>query len=128
MKDFRELNVWHKAHELTLAVYRITAAFPREELYGLTSQIRRSSSSISANVAEGCGRDGDAELARFCSIAMGSASELEYHLLLARDLKLIKPADYKAIAQQSIQVKRMLGAFLRTLKGGRRSLAAEAES
>ena len=88
MKDFRELQVWRKAHELTLAVYQITASFPREELYGLTAQLRRAGSSIAANLAEGCGRNGDAELARFCSIAMGSASELEYHLLLARDLKL----------------------------------------
>jgi len=88
VKDFRELQVWRKAHELTLAVYQITASFPREELYGLTAQLRRAGSSIAANLAEGCGRNGDAELARFCSIAMGSASELEYHLLLARDLKL----------------------------------------
>ena len=93
MKDFRELKVWRKAHELTLAVYQITASFPREELYGLTAQLRRASSSIAANLAEGCGRNGDAELARFCSMAMGSASELEYHLLLARDLKLIRPQE-----------------------------------
>ena len=90
MKDFRELKVWQKAHQLTLAVYRTTAAFPREELYGLTSQLRRAGSSIAANLAEGCGRNGDMEFARFCSMAMGSASELEYHLLLAKDLKLIK--------------------------------------
>ena len=86
MKDFRTLTVWQQAHQLTLAVYRITARFPREEVYGLTAQRRRSSASIAANVAEGCGRSGDAEFARFCSIAMGSASEAEYHLLLATDL------------------------------------------
>lgn len=95
MKDFHELKVWHKAHQLALAVYRLTASFPREELYGLTSQLRRSSSSIPANLAEGCGRNGDAELARFCSIAAGSASELEYQLLLAKDLELIKVGDYE---------------------------------
>jgi four helix bundle protein len=83
MQDFRDLRVWVLAHEVTLAVYRITAAFPREELFGLTSQIRRSAASIPANLAEGCGRNGNAEFARFCSIAMGSASELDYHLLLA---------------------------------------------
>jgi four helix bundle protein len=87
VKDFRDLKVGQKAHPLTLAVYRITASFPREELYGLTSQLRGSSSSISAHRAEGCGRNGDAELARFGSIAMGSASELDYRLLLARDLE-----------------------------------------
>ena len=84
MKDFHDLLVWRKAHALTLAVYRLTAGFPRAEMYGLTSQLRRSSSSIPANLAEGCGRSGDGELYRYCSIAMGSASETEYHLLLAQ--------------------------------------------
>ena len=90
MKDFRQLKVWQKSHELTLVLYKLTASFPREETYGLTAQVRRAASSISANLAEGCGRNGDAELARFCSIASCSAIELEYHLLLARDLKFIK--------------------------------------
>ena len=115
MKDFRELKVWQKAHQLTLAVYELTATFPREELYGLTAQLRRAGSSIAANLAEGCGRNGDAELARFCSIAMGSASELEYHLLLARDLKLIKPKDYEALNQQATELKRMLTALMQKL-------------
>ncbi|MFQ5961877.1 MAG: four helix bundle protein, partial [Candidatus Methylomirabilales bacterium] len=74
MRDFRELKVWEKAHHLTLAVYNATTTFPRDELYGLTSQIRRSCASIPANIAEGCGRGGDAEFARFLQIAMGSAS------------------------------------------------------
>ena len=86
MKDFRELKVWEKAHQLTLSVYQVSHRFPKEELYGLTSQIRRASASIPANIAEGCGKCGDAELARYLQIAMGSSSELEYHLLLARDL------------------------------------------
>jgi four helix bundle protein len=115
VKDFRQLQVWQKAHRLTWAVYRITAGFPREELYGLTTQLRRSSSSISANLAEGCGRNGDAELARFCSIAMGSASELDYHLLLARDLKLINSKDYEQLAQQTTEIKRMLTGLLQKL-------------
>ena len=115
VKDFRELKVWQKAHQLTLAVYELTATFPREELYGLTAQLRRAGSSIAANLAEGCGRNEDAELARFCSIAMGSASELEYHLLLARDLKLIKPKDYEALNQQATELKRMLTALMQKL-------------
>jgi four helix bundle protein len=119
MKDYRELKVWQKAHDLTLAVYRISASFPRAELYGLTSQLRRSCSSISANLAEGCGRNGDAELARFCSIAMGSASELDYHLLLARDLKLIDVKQYQQLAQRTSEVKRMLTGFFQTLKANR---------
>ena len=105
VKDFRDLQVWHKAHQLTLTVYRLTAPFPREELSGLTTQLRRSSSSIAANLAEGCGRNGDAELARFCAIAMGSASELEYHLLLARDLKLLNVTDYAELARQNDRSK-----------------------
>ena len=86
MKDFRDLNVWKKSHQLALATYRSTVRFPKEEIYGLTAQIRRAGASIPANIAEGCGRDGDAEFARFLKIAMGSASELEYHFLLACDL------------------------------------------
>jgi four helix bundle protein len=92
VQDFRELRVWQKAHQLTLTVYRMTSDFPRSEMYGLTSQIRRAASSIGANLAEGCGRTGDAEFARFRSIAMGSASELDYHLLL--DLKFLRPEDH----------------------------------
>ena len=119
VKDFHELKVWQKAHELTLAVYRATVDFPRAELYGLTSQLRRASASVAANLAEGCGRSGDAEFARFCSIAMGSASELEYHLLLARDLKLFKPSDYEKLAPRAIELKRMLTALIQKLKADR---------
>lgn len=84
MKDFKKLIVWKKAHEMTLNIYRTTKSFPKDEVYGLTSQLRRAASSIPANIAEGCGRNSDAELARFLQIAAGSASEVEYHLLLAR--------------------------------------------
>jgi four helix bundle protein len=86
LRNFRELKVWEKSHRLTLEVYQATTGFPREEMYGLTSQIRRASASIPANIAEGRGRSGVAELARFLHIATGSASELDYHLMLARDL------------------------------------------
>ena len=119
MKDFHQLKVWQKAHELTLALYQVTATFPREELYGLTSQLRRCSSSIPANLPEGCGRSGDAEFARFCSIAMGSASELEYHLLLAKDLKMIQPKNHAELSHHAIELKRMLTALLQKLKADR---------
>jgi four helix bundle protein len=89
MKDFKELKVWSKAHALTLFVYGVTRTFPKDEIYGLTSQLRRSAASIAANIAEGCGRRSDGELARFLQIARGSASETEYNLLLARDLRLL---------------------------------------
>jgi four helix bundle protein len=115
MKDFKGLKVWKKAHHLTLAVYKKTVTFPREELYGLTSQTRRSCVSIPANIAEGCGRRGDAELARFLQISMGSASELEYHLLLAHDLKLIENTDYESLNNDVTEVKRMLASFIKKL-------------
>src|SRR5262245_36766836 len=119
MKGFRDLKVWEKAHSLTLAIYQATALFPRDELYGLTSQLRRACASIPANIAEGCGRHGDAELSRFLQIAMGSASELEYHLLLARDLGLLKQSDYEHLTGDTIEVKRMLASFLQKLRADR---------
>jgi four helix bundle protein len=119
MKDFHELKVWQKAHQLTLAVYQVTAQFPREELYGLTRQLRRCSASIPANLAEGCGRKGDAEFARYCSIAMGSASELEYHLLLAKDLKFLRSRDHVELARRATEVKRMLTALIQKLTADR---------
>lgn len=86
MKDFRDFKVWEKAHDLVLETYRFTAGFPKHEMFGLVSQMRRCSASIPANIAEGCGRLGNAELHKFLQIACGSANELEYHFLLARDL------------------------------------------
>ncbi len=96
MKDFKELKVWEKAHALTLAVYQGTRCFPREEIYGLTSQLRRAASSVAANIVEGCGRRSDGEFTRFLQIARGSASELEYHLLLARDLHLLSESAFRS--------------------------------
>jgi four helix bundle protein len=87
VKDFRSLKVWERAHVLTLELYKVTTQFPREEMFGLSSQIRRAVASIAANIAEGYGRRGNSEFHRFLQIAAGSASELDYHLLLARDLK-----------------------------------------
>ena len=115
MKDFRKLQVWEKAHQLALTLYHVTASFPRDETYGLSSQIRRAASSIPSNIAEGCGREGDAELSRFCIIARGSARELEYQLLLARDLKLIPPNDYEHLSQQTVEIKRMLTVLVQKL-------------
>jgi four helix bundle protein len=116
MKNFRELKVWEKAHLLTIDVYRITATFPKEEIYGLTSQIRRASSSISANIAEGCGRGSDDDFRRFLQIAMGSASELEYHLLLAHDLEYLTHADYDRLSNAVIEIKRMLASLIVKIK------------
>jgi four helix bundle protein len=90
VKNYKELIVWKKAHQMTLDVYDVTRTFPREELYGLTSQLRRSAASIGANMAEGSGRRSNNEICRFLQIARGSASEAEYHILLARDLKMLR--------------------------------------
>ena len=119
MKNFRDLKVWEKAHRLALQVYRITSTFPKDELYGLTSQMRRASTSIPANVAEGCGRGGDAELSRYLRIAMGSASELEYHILLAKDLGLLKHETYQQTNRDTEEVKKMLAAFVGKIGQGR---------
>ncbi len=116
MKDFRELKVWTRSHELTLAVYKATAGFPQNELYGLTSQLRRSCSSIPANISEGCGRSGDAELARFLQIAAGSASELEYHLLLAHNLGFLEASSHERLTRETSEIKRMLTVFIQRLR------------
>ncbi len=116
MRNFRELKVWRKSHSLTLAVYEATVAFPKQELYGLTGQVRRSAASVPANIAEGCGSNGDAELARFLQIASGSASELEYHLLLAHELKLLKTPEYETLAREVTEIKRMLTSFIQKLR------------
>jgi four helix bundle protein len=116
VRDFRRLKVWVEGHELTLRVYEVTGGFPREELYGNVSQLRRCSASIPANIAEGCGRSGDAELKRFMLIAMGSASELEYHLLLANDLGYLDPKNYQDLLKATQEVKRMLSTFVTKLR------------
>jgi four helix bundle protein len=119
MKDFRQLKVWEKAHQLALAVYKATKEFPKEELYGLTSQIRRASMSIPTNIAEGCGRNTDADFARFLQMAMGSASETEYQLILAHDLDFLPQASYEKLHNEVEEVKRMLASLLKTLRADR---------
>jgi four helix bundle protein len=112
VRNFRALKVWEKSHRLVLAVYDATGSFPREEIYGLTAQLRRCCASIPSNIAEGCGRGSDAELGRSMLIAMGSASELEYHLLLARDLGYLSAKDYRDLSQRTGEVKRMLSTLI----------------
>lgn len=90
MRDFKKYDIWQLSHELTLEVYKITTLFPKEEMYGLTSQIRRASSSIPTNISEGCGRNSDAEFNQFLNIALGSALETEYLLILSKDLAYLK--------------------------------------
>jgi four helix bundle protein len=116
MTDFHDLQVWVKAHRLTIAVYRATEDFPVREQYGLTSQLRRSCSSVPANIAEGCGRTTPADFSRFLQIAMGSASETQYHLELARDLGFLDQSTHEMLSAEVVAVKRMLAAFIVKLR------------
>ena len=119
MKDFRGLKVWEKSHRLTLDVYAVTTSFPRLELYGLTSQIRRCSASIGANIAEGCGKRGNNEFQRYLQIASGSASELDYHLLLSRDLGFLRDTDYRELMIRLTEVRKMLTSLLQKIETDR---------
>jgi len=127
MKDFKELKVWQKAHQLTLKVYRCSKQFPSDERFGskqfpsderfgLTAHLCKTATSIPSNIAEGCGREGDRELARFLTIATGSASELEYQLLLAQDLNYLPADSHTAINAQVCELRRMLYRFVQSLK------------
>jgi four helix bundle protein len=116
MRNYEDLQVWQKAHGLTLAIYKSTQGFPNEERFGLTSQIRRSCSSIGANLAEGCGRRSDAEMARFVQIAMGSGAELSYHLRLARDLNFLSKTCFEPLRSDLSEVMRMLSSLSLRLK------------
>src|SRR5574337_550909 len=119
MKDFRQLKVWEKSHQLALAIYKVAAQFPKEELYGLTSQIRRASMSVPTNIAEGCGQNTDKGFARFLQVAMGSASETEYQLILARDLEFLPKDLYEKLHTDVEEVKRMLASLLKTIRSER---------
>ena len=111
MRDFKKLKVWQRSHQLALDVYKSTKDFPKNEQYGLISQMRRSAVSIPSNIAEGYGKEGQAEFARYLRIAMGSASELEYQLILSHDLKYISRELFQTIEDEVIQLKKMLVVF-----------------
>lgn len=116
MRNYMDLQVWEKAHKLTLAVYKGPQDFPKDERFGLTSQIRRSCASIAANLAEGCGRRSDGEMARYIQIAMGSGAELSYHLLLARDLGFLRNAQYFVWDSALSEVMRMLSSLSQKIR------------
>jgi four helix bundle protein len=116
MQDYRKLLVWEKAHQYVLSIYDMTVKFPNEERYGLTSQIRRATVSMPANIAEGCGRETNNELRRFLYIAMGSGSEVDYYLLLIHDLKWIETAEYQRLSSELNSIQRMLNDFIQKLK------------
>ena len=116
MGDYRKLRAWEEGHRLALAIYKATSAFPKEEQYGLTSQMRRAAASIPANLAEGCGRNRDAELARFAGIALGSANELEYQLLLAHELGYLAQAEHARLSRRVAELKPMLARLVQSMR------------
>jgi four helix bundle protein len=115
VQDFRNLKAWQKAHALTLAVYKATAKFPGDERFGLTIQLRRTAASIPTSVADGCGRTTDTEFWKALSQAMGSGNQLEYQLLLARDLGYLPDEDYTRLAADVVEVKKMLAGLIHSL-------------
>ena len=112
MKDFRKMQVWHKGHKLALEIYTLTAKFPKEELYGLSSQIRRAAVSIPTNIAEGCGRGSTKELKQFLRISMGSASEVEYQILLSYELRYMDRKTYDNLNYDIQEIKKMLSSYI----------------
>jgi four helix bundle protein len=115
-RDFRKIKAWQRAHDLTLQIYRRTSAFPGEERFGLVSQMRRACASIPTNIAEGCGRSSANELARFIDIATGSASEVEYQLLLAKNLDYLSENHHGSLSAEVVEIRSMLKAFNQKLR------------
>ncbi len=115
MRDFTKLEIWKRSHQLTIKIYQITKQFPKEEIFGLTSQIRRSSSSIPTNIAEGCGRNTNPQLKQFFNIASGSYSELLYQIILSKDLNYISESLYLELYEETIQVGKMISSYMSKL-------------
>ncbi|MFM6924070.1 MAG: four helix bundle protein [Ferruginibacter sp.] len=112
MQNYKDLKVWEKAHQFTLMIYEASKNFPKEEVYGLTNQLRRAASSIPANIAEGCGKNSNIDFAKYLNISLGSANESEYFTLLAKDLSYINAEKSDALYKQINEVKAMLIALL----------------
>ncbi|MBR3852069.1 MAG: four helix bundle protein [Fibrobacter sp.] len=116
MRKFQDLEMWKQSHKLTLDIYETTRnQFPKEELFALTTQIRRASASIPTNIAEGCGRKTNQELVRFLHIASGSTTEVEYQLLLAKDPQYINSIKYKELSSKTIEIRKMILSFIKNI-------------
>ncbi len=116
MQNYKDLKVWQKAHALTLIVYKITRCFPKEETFGITSQMRRASVSIPANIAEGCGRMTRPDIANFFQIALGSLHELEYYALLAHDLHYVDAIRFREMDALLRETKAMLVSLIKKIR------------
>ena len=114
MRDFHQLDVWRKAHAFTLDIYRVTESFPKSETFGLGSTLRRGTANLTMKIAEGCGRDLNAEYVACLGQARGMGMEIEYQLLLARDLQFIEESSYEALRHQVIEVRKMLTGVIKS--------------
>jgi len=117
MQNYKDLKVWEKAHGFTLRIYEVTKTFPKEEIYSLTNQVRRAAASISANIAEGCGKKSKLDFANFLNIALGSSNESEYYLLLSRDLMYLKEEEYSELLKTINEIIAMLIALITKVRG-----------
>jgi four helix bundle protein len=115
MRDYKKFSVWEKSHQLTLDIYKVLLTFPKDEMFGLTSQIKRSSSSIPTNIAEGCGRSSDKDFCRFLYISFGSANELEYQIFLSIELNFLEKEQGQIFLKQIEEVKKMLNGLITKL-------------
>ena len=112
MQNFRNLTVWKKSHQLTLSIYKLTEKLPKEETFGLKSQLRRAISSIPTNIAEGCVKSSDADFSRFLFTSLGSASESEYLILLCKDLNYFSENDYLILNEKIQEIKKMISSLI----------------
>ena len=111
MRDFQKLSIWQRSHQLTLETYKMNQNFPKEELFGLTSQMRRSVASVPTNIAEGCGRNSNAQLSNFLQISLGSISELHYQFILSKDLHYFNEPTFSKLEDEAIEIRRMIFAY-----------------
>lgn len=117
MQNFKDLVIWERAHHFTLKVYEVSRSFPKEEVYGITSQLRRAASSIPSNIAEGCGKNSQNDFAHFLNIALGSANESEYFLILAKDLKYLELPAFEILSSTINEIKAMLISLITKVRG-----------
>jgi four helix bundle protein len=115
MRDFHDLSIWSKSHLFTLKIYSMTKNYPKEELFGIVSQMRRSASSVPTNIAEGCGRNSNPDFKRFLVMASGSSSELEYQLILSKDLEYISESSFKELEAELIEIRKMIHSFIKNI-------------
>lgn len=121
MQNYQDLKVWQKSHQFVLAVYQLTNDFPKNEIFGLTSQMRRATVSISANLAEGCGKISTPDIANFFQISLGSLHETEYYLLLSKDLNYISIETFERRNSEIKEIKAMLISLIKKIRNPQHS-------